>query len=227
MRADSVSGVSSSRTGTAACSTIGPASSSAVTRCTVAPATFDAVLERLALRVDAGKRRQQRRVDVEDARSGNASSRRRADQPHEAGEADERDVARRSSLASAAIEVVAVGERPVIEDQRLDAGRARALEPGGIGAVRDDDGDARRRGVRRRSASMSAWRLLPRPEISTPIDGAARPDPAFTQYTTPVAPATIAPMRTRRGLAGRRPARRSTLGARVAARTRGSGRCPC
>ena len=32
----------------------------------------------------------------------------------------------------------------MIHDQRLDACRARALEPAGIGAIRDDDGYPRR-----------------------------------------------------------------------------------
>ena len=50
-------GVSSSRTGTAACRTIGPPSSSPVTRCTVAPADLHAVVERLPLRVHARERR--------------------------------------------------------------------------------------------------------------------------------------------------------------------------
>ncbi len=42
------------------------------------------------------------------------------------------------------IESVAGRERPVIDDQRLDARRARPLEPAGIGAIRDDDRDRRR-----------------------------------------------------------------------------------
>ena len=53
------------------------------------------------------------------------------------------------------IESVARRERPVIDDQRLDARRARALEPAGIGAIRDDDGD-RRRQPPSAIASMSA-----------------------------------------------------------------------
>ena len=54
----------------------------------------DAVLERLTLRVEAGKRGQQRRVDVEDAVRKRVEQR-RADQPHEAGEADQLHAARR------------------------------------------------------------------------------------------------------------------------------------
>ena len=51
---------------------------------------LDAVLERLALRVEAGERRQQRRVNVEDAHRKGVEQR-LADKPHEAGEADEVD----------------------------------------------------------------------------------------------------------------------------------------
>ena len=56
-------------------------------------ADLDAVLERLALRVDARKRRQQRRVDVQDGVRKRLEER-RADQPHVAGQADEPDIAR-------------------------------------------------------------------------------------------------------------------------------------
>ena len=67
---------------------IGPASSSPVTRCTVAPVTFTPCSERLLLGIDAGERRQQRRMDVEHGvRKGVEQP--RADQTHETGEADE------------------------------------------------------------------------------------------------------------------------------------------
>ena len=80
---------------------IGPASRSAVTKCTVTPLTLDAVLERLPLRVKTGKRRQQRRMDVEN-RVRERVDERRADEPHEAGKTHEPDVARlRSSRTSA------------------------------------------------------------------------------------------------------------------------------
>ena len=46
-----------SRTGTTRCRTIGPPSSSVVTRCTVTPADLHAVLECLSLRIHAGERR--------------------------------------------------------------------------------------------------------------------------------------------------------------------------
>ena len=94
---------------------------------------LDAVLERLLLGVDAGKRRQQRRVDVEH-RVGKRLEQLGADQTHEAGEADEADArARAAPAASRAIEIVARRELAMVEHQRFDAGVAGELEPGGIG----------------------------------------------------------------------------------------------
>ena len=61
-----------------------------VTRCTVAPVDLDAVLERLPLGVEPGKRGKQRRVDVEDA-VGKRVDERRPEQAHEPGQADQID----------------------------------------------------------------------------------------------------------------------------------------
>ena len=108
MRADSVSTVSSSSTGTAACSTIGPPSSSGVDEVHGGAGDAHAVLERLPLRVEAGKRRQQRRMDVEDAVRKRVEQR-RADEAHEAGETDELDAARAQQLGQRAIVGVAIG----------------------------------------------------------------------------------------------------------------------
>ena len=102
-----------------------------------------AVPERLLLRIDAGKRRQQRRVDVEH-RVRKRVEQPRADQAHEAGEADERRRARSSSsCASRASKSSRLANWRWSDDQRLDAGVAGEVEPAGLGAVRDDDGDAR------------------------------------------------------------------------------------
>ena len=92
-------------------------------------ADLHAVLERLPLRVDAGERRQQRRMDVQD-RVRERLEQRRADQAHEAGEADERARrAARSASTHRGIEVVAVGEAAVVDDDGLDArGRARVRD---------------------------------------------------------------------------------------------------
>ena len=66
IRADSVSAVSSSCTGTARCMTIGPGVELGRHEVHRRAADLDAVLERLPLRVDARKRRQQRRMNVQD-----------------------------------------------------------------------------------------------------------------------------------------------------------------
>jgi len=103
---------------------------------------LDPVLKRLTLGVDARKRGQERRVHVEDA-IGKCLEQRGADEPHEARETHEGHAARRELAGEGAIEGVAAGKRAVIDDHRLDAGAARPLEPAGIGAIRNDDGDRR------------------------------------------------------------------------------------
>ena len=73
---------------------------------------------------------------------GKRLEQRRADEPHEAGEADQADVARLQLARQRPIVVVA--RRPIRDGSmtdRLDAGLPRALEPGGIRAVRDHDRD--------------------------------------------------------------------------------------
>ena len=52
------------------------------------PGHLHAMVQRLALRVDARERRQERRVDVEN-RVGKCVEKRCPDQPHETGQADE------------------------------------------------------------------------------------------------------------------------------------------
>ena len=127
-----------------------------------------AVRERLSLGVEPGKRGQQRRVDVHDAIRKRVEQR-GADEAHESSEADETDVARAQLVGDGAVVGVAIGEAARIEGQRASrpASRARA-RPGGIGAIGDDDGD-RRIEPAVAMASMIDCRLLPRPEISTPI----------------------------------------------------------
>ena len=104
IRADSVSTVSSSSSGTAACRTIGPLSSSEVTRWTVAP--DDAVLERLTLRLEPRKGRQQRRMDIQDP----VTERRRsaARRPDACSPPGKPDSTRRDASRSATAHVVGV-----------------------------------------------------------------------------------------------------------------------
>ena len=66
------------------------------------------VLERLALRIEARKCRQQRRMNVEDAVRKRIEQW-RPDEAHEPGEADQIDVARLSTSTSAAIVGVTIG----------------------------------------------------------------------------------------------------------------------
>ena len=67
MRAESESTVSSSRTGTAACKMIGPASRVFVHEMHRAAREFHAVLERLALRFESRESGQQRGMNIQDA----------------------------------------------------------------------------------------------------------------------------------------------------------------
>ena len=91
MRAESVSTVSSSSTGTAACTTIGPGIQVFVHEMHRAAADLHAVLQRLVLRVEPRKGRQQRRMDVQNALRKLAHEM-RAEQAHEAGQAHQVDV---------------------------------------------------------------------------------------------------------------------------------------
>ena len=100
MRADSVSTVSSSSTGTARLEHDRPGIQIGVDEVDGGARHTDAVFERLALRVESGKGRQQRRMDVEDSiRKG--VEKRTADEAHEASQANEVEIAaaRRSATA--------------------------------------------------------------------------------------------------------------------------------
>ena len=104
-------------------------------------ARLDAVIERLLLRVKTGKRRQQRRVDVENrVRERVDATARRRFRMNPARHTS-RDVARASSLHQRAIVVVARGPAAMTQCQRLDTGAPRALEPAGVCLIGDDDGD--------------------------------------------------------------------------------------
>ena len=76
------------RIGTASWATIGPPSSVASTRWTVAPVTFTPWARRVADRVGARERRQEARVGVQDP-AGERVEDRRPDDPHVAGEDDD------------------------------------------------------------------------------------------------------------------------------------------
>ena len=132
-----------------------------------------AVLERLPLRVQALERRQQRRVDVDDAlregveqhavsRAGRTPPGRRARRPRRGAPSTERRVV-----------ILAPRELAMVDDARRDAGCRRPLEAAHARAVRDHDADAAVRSVPAATRSRIACRLVPDPEISTPTASTA------------------------------------------------------
>ena len=142
MRAERLSSVSSPNTGTTACMTIGAGVEVRVHQVYGGAREADAVLEGLALGVETGERRQKRRVDVQDA-VGKRVHERRAEQPHETGQADQLHVARAQVVDQDGFVGLAGGPALVVAHDRLDAGQSRALEAERVGAIRDDDGEAR------------------------------------------------------------------------------------
>ena len=146
-----------------------------------------------------GKRRQQRRMNVEDG-VGERVEQRRADEPHEAGEADEptaaRAAARRDSARSKSSREASARWSSTTVSMPAAAARARPAAAGRFEITTAIRASSRPSAM----ASMSAWRLLPRPEISTPIGG--RPSSGFggephvphhSRYRTPRSPRSIAP----------------------------------
>ena len=92
--------------------------------------------ERARVGVETLERRQQGRMDVEQASLPLPHEPRRQ-QPHEAGEADELDAVRLRVVLQRALERLAVlAERLVVDDRGGDAGRARArCKPLGVGSL--------------------------------------------------------------------------------------------
>ena len=105
-------------------------------------ADLHAVVERLALRVHAGKGRQQRWVDVQDG-VGERLEQRRADEPHETRKANEDGTARPQFLDEPPIVVVARGELAMVDDEGFDSGLGGAREAGRRRLVRDHDRNPR------------------------------------------------------------------------------------
>ena len=101
---------------------------------------FGAVLPCLPLRVHAGKRGEQRGVDVEDA-VGKGVEKRAPEEPHEAGEADERHVAGAELADEDLFKGVAGRVVAVTDRQRRDAGGPRPLQTERVCLVRDHDRD--------------------------------------------------------------------------------------
>ena len=157
-----------------AAATIGPASSSGVTKCTVAPLTFtpwSSAWRWASMPGNAGSSDGWMLSTADRKRVAE----RRAEQAHEAGQADESNAAfaqRRDERA-----VVGVARRVVAvrHDERLDARAARDREPAGVGAIRDHDARSRARSrPSRRSPSTSACRLIPAPRSARQEGDGAR-----------------------------------------------------
>ena len=164
-RAASASSVSSGSTGTAPCAMIGPESISGTTKCTVAPCSVDAGLDRAAMRVEPLEGGQQRRVDVQQPAAPSRHEPRRQ-HPHESGEADDFDAVRFKHVLQGAFEAFAVLRKAgVIDDLGRDARRPRRAA--GRRHPAGSKPPARSRPGRRRpcAASISAVMLEPRPEI--------------------------------------------------------------
>ena len=84
--------------------------------------------------------------------------------PHEARQAQELDAALGQDGVERLLEGFPGGVGLVVDDERLDAGEPRLVEPAGIGPVRHDEVDVSRE-IRARAASISAAMLDPRPEM--------------------------------------------------------------
>ena len=160
--------MSSSCTGTAACRTIGPPSSSGGHKVHGRAADAHAVLERLRLRVEARETPAAATDGCSECDSGNASS---------SGAPTRRmNPARQTSSTSRVFSDV--GDRAVVVDASrmvawhehngLECRRRAPGQPGRVGAIRDRRPRSSHRARRSAIASMIDWRLLPRPEMRTP-----------------------------------------------------------
>ena len=137
-----VSGVSSSRTGTADCRTIGSRIQVAIHEMHGRAADLHTMSKRLTLRVDPRKGRQQRRVNVQN-RVGECVKEPLTDQAHEPGEAHEPNATGLEFSRQRHVERITISELTMVERQGLDARTARPIEAGRAIAVRNHDGNPR------------------------------------------------------------------------------------
>ena len=96
------------------------------------------MLERPALGIDPRKRRQQRRVDIEN-RLRERIEQRRTDQSHEPRETDEAHITLRELPGQRAIVVLARAPATMVDAQRFESGLSRALQSCGIFTVGNHD----------------------------------------------------------------------------------------
>ena len=102
----------------------------------------DTVFERLALCVQAWERRQQRRVNIENA-LGKRIEQGRPDEAHEARQADQADIAGSEHVHEGAIPGVPVAVIARAEMDGFDACIARPAQPWRLSPVGDDNRDRR------------------------------------------------------------------------------------
>jgi hypothetical protein len=100
-----------------------------------------AVIERLLLRVHAGERGQERRVDVDHPVRIRVEEHRR-EHAHEAGEHDPVDPGFDERFDERGVEALAIGEVAVRDRLREDARVTRPGEAGDARLVRDDEAEA-------------------------------------------------------------------------------------
>jgi hypothetical protein len=98
----------------------------------------DTVLECLTLRLEARERRQQRRMNVEDA-IGKCLEQLRSNPPHIPGKANQTDSARAKDLDDSTIVRIAIGVVGWHKAYRLDAGVASPFKPWSIRTIRNND----------------------------------------------------------------------------------------
>src|SRR6185436_2469308 len=169
IRSDRLSAVSSSLTVTGACSTMGPASSSGVTKCTVAPDTFTPWATACCCASSPGKAGSREgwmlSTALGNARMKSALSRRMNPARHTSVtprsfsvDASTRSYATRSGYALCGRTRVSM---PARRARSRPAASGRFEITTAIRASRRPPS----------TASMMACRLLPRPEMSTPIEG--------------------------------------------------------
>src|SRR3989442_14215609 len=156
------------------------------------PGDLHTMLERLALRVEAGERRQDRRVHV-DGTPGERSEVRGRKNPHEPGGTDEADPTRSELTHECEVERFPVGEVLGVHEEGFDTRRPRPLQCRRMLPVRDHDDDLRRVVGSRRSVEK---RLKIR---ATSGDEDAHPKAAarscHATSSTPRSPATTSPSR--------------------------------
>jgi hypothetical protein len=107
-----------------------------------APAHFDAIVERLPLRMETDERGQERWMDIQDSTWKRAYED-GGQNAHEAGKADDVDVIRVQPRDNGLVERLARVVVFVRDNGRWHAGLSGALESASVGFVANDHGDAR------------------------------------------------------------------------------------